>query len=186
MLSRLFRRRALDEATASRLYGAIVAAARSPGLYAGIGVPDSIEGRFESLVLHMVLLMRRLEPGGEQARATGQRVFDLFCGQMDNALRELGVGDLSVPKKMRVVGEAYFGRAAAYGPSLESGDAEALAEVLIRTVFDGENESGPATSLATYAITSATRLAEQGEDEIVAGRPDFPHAADFSSGEIVS
>src|SRR5215475_12061705 len=114
MLGRLFggRRNTSDMATA--LYGAIVAAARAPGLYGSLGVPDTISGRFEMLVLHAFLVFNRLQAGGPAEHAASQAAFDLFCTDMDRSLRELGIGDLGVPKRMRQVGEAFYGRTRAY------------------------------------------------------------------------
>jgi len=170
---------------AAPLYGVIVARARSPALYAEIGVPDDVSGRFEMVVLHAVLLIRRLEMGGESARAAGQRVFDHFCRDMDNSLREMGIGDLSVPKHMRRVGEAYFGRMAAYQVGLSANDAAALAEAIERTVFGGNNASPPAHALAVYALAVAESLAKQSDESIVSGPLDFPEAeAFFSAGTI--
>jgi len=174
MFSRLFRRGRRDDSTAPFLYGAIVASARTPALYSEIGVPDTVNGRFEMVVLHMALVMRRLDPGGETARATGQTVFDLFCRDMDNSLRELGVSDLKVPKRMRQVGEAYYGRVGAYEPGLTTGNADMLAGAIARTVFAGEDSSRSAKALAAYTIAAADLLAAQDESEIVAARPDFP------------
>lgn len=174
MFNRLFRRDRHQDDTAHLLYGVIVAQARSPGFYADLGVPDSVDGRFEMLVLHMVLLMRRLKSGGEVARAIGQRVFDHFCQDMDHSLRELGVGDLKVPKQMRKVGEAYFGRAATYEPSLQSGNTALLAEAICRTVLSDEDSSGRAHQLSDYLIAAATRLGKQDESDIIGGTPDFP------------
>ena len=174
MLSRLFRRDRRGEAIASSLYGAIVAQARRPALYAGLGVPDSVAGRFEMVLLHTILVTRRLALAGEVGRAAGQGVFDLFCRDMDHSLREMGVGDLSVPKKMRKVGEAYFGRAAAYEPGLAAGDAAVLTEPIGRTVFIEEAGPGAAGALALYAVAAAEKLKAQDEAAITAAGPDFP------------
>lgn len=184
MFSRFFPRSRRDRDNAASLYGAIVAQARSAAFYAVIGVPDSVGGRFEMVVLHMILVTRRLESGGEAARTAGQAVFDHFCKEMDNALREMGIGDLSVPKHMRRVGEAYFGRLAAYGPALSSGDVAVLAEAIERTVFGGAGVSPSAQSLAAYAVAAADCLGNQDESVIVGGGPDFPDIGQFVAGEV--
>jgi cytochrome b pre-mRNA-processing protein 3 len=183
MLSRLFRRDRRGEAIASSLYGAIVAQARRPALYAGLGVPDSVAGRFEMVLLHTILVTRRLALAGEAGRAAGQGVFDLFCRDMDHSLREMGVGDLSVPKKMRKVGEAYFGRAAAYEPGLAAGDAAVLAEPIGRTVFTEDSGLGAAGALAAYAVAAADKLKAQDEEAIRAAGPDFPDPELFVAAE---
>src|SRR3954447_23871272 len=93
-------------ATIDALYGMIVAQARSPRFYRDYGVPDTVNGRFEMIALHTVLLLRRLADGSPDLRQVGQEVFDRFCDDMDASMREMGVGDLAVPKKMRRVGAA--------------------------------------------------------------------------------
>jgi cytochrome b pre-mRNA-processing protein 3 len=185
MLSRLFRRDRRGEAIASSLYGAIVAQARRPALYAGLGVPDSVAGRFEMVVLHMILVTRRLASATEPAHEAGQGVFDLFCRDMDHSLREMGVGDLSVPKKMRKVGEAYFGRAAAYEPGLAAGDADMLAEPIGRTVFAEEAEPGAVGPLALYAVAAVETLKAQDEEAIIAVGPQFPDPESFRAREAL-
>lgn len=179
MFSRFFRGEKRQDETAAFLYGAIVAAARAPTLYSDIGVADGVDGRFEMMLLHMALVTRRLEHGGDVAREAGQRAFDLFCRDMDNALREMGVSDTRVPKRMRQVGEAYFGRIAAYEPGLAAGNIEILAEAMGRTVFDGESSSGPARALAQYSIVAVERLAAQHEDAIIGDGPNFPDVGSF-------
>ena len=113
------------------LYGMIVAQARSPAFYADYGVPDSVQGRFDLIVLHLVLVLARLgrdhkprpgpgrHSGPSRARSLGQTLgqglLDAFCRDLDANLREMGVGDLAVPREMRRFGEASYGRQAAYG-----------------------------------------------------------------------
>ena len=101
-----------------RLYGAIVAQARAPEFYTDYGVPDTVEGRFDMVVLHVYLVFRRLAEAGEAARARGQEMFDLFIEDMDASMRELGVSDLAVPRKMRAMAEGYYGRTGVYDAAL--------------------------------------------------------------------
>ena len=96
------------------LYGAIVAQSRHAAFYMGYGVPDTMHRRFDLIVLHMVLLLARLDRGGRSARDLGQKLFDLFCRDLDANLREMGIGDLAVPKRMRGFAEAFYGRQTAY------------------------------------------------------------------------
>lgn len=182
MFSDFFTRFRRDDNNPAVLYGAIVTQARSAALYSGIGVPDTVGGRFEMVVLHAILLSRRLEEGGEMARATGQAVFDQFCRDMDNSLREMGVGDLSVPKHMRRVGEAYFGRTAAYGPGLGAEDPAVLAEAIERIVFGGGEVSSSAISLANYVLAAAEELSSQDENAILANGPGFPRVEAYVPG----
>jgi cytochrome b pre-mRNA-processing protein 3 len=142
-MMRLFRRGS-GQASIDALYGAIVAQARHPAFYRAYGVPDSVEGRFDMIVLHLWLVLRRLRQEAE-TRSLGQAVFDLFCRDMDANLREMGVGDLAVPKQMRNIGEAFYGRAGSYDRAIAQ-DARALAEALGKNVF------GTATALTTAGV----------------------------------
>src|SRR4051812_39205327 len=99
-LSRLFSPRPAVLA-GRRLYASAAAQARSPGLYAILGAPDTVEGRFELYSLHVALMLRRLKEQGPQAAETAQGLFDAYIQALDDALREMGVGDLAVGKKMR-------------------------------------------------------------------------------------
>jgi cytochrome b pre-mRNA-processing protein 3 len=163
------------EETIDRLYGAIVAHARLPVFYRVLAVPDTIGGRFDLLVLHVHLLFRRLAGANEAQRAAGQAVFDRFILDMDDSLRELGVGDLTVPKRMRSMGEAFYGRAAVYDAAIaESGD-DALAAALLRNVY--ANDTGAvknAFRLAGYVRNTVSALTAQDAARIVAGDAKFP------------
>src|SRR3990172_4805977 len=108
MIFRLFRHTPRDDSIAA-LYGTIVAQARAPAFYRNYGVPDTINGRFEMITLHTILLLDRLEGEPDAIRGLGQELFDAFCRDMDANLREMGVGDLAVPRKMRGIGEAFYG-----------------------------------------------------------------------------
>src|SRR6516225_6621533 len=94
------------KAAGQRLYAATVAAARAPELYHSLGAPDTPDGRFELYTLHVLLVLERLRSQGEPGRATAQALFDAYLSGLDNGLRELAVGDLSVAKTMRKLGEA--------------------------------------------------------------------------------
>ena len=102
-----------------RLYTAAVAQARTPVFYARMGAADTVEGRFEVYTLHLVLLLRRLKGQGAVASEVSQALFDAYLRGLDDGLRQMGVGDLSVGKKMRKLGEAFYGRAKAYDKALE-------------------------------------------------------------------
>jgi cytochrome b pre-mRNA-processing protein 3 len=158
MLSRLFGRKPPEARIAATLYGAIVAQAREPALYARLGVPDTVSGRFEMLVLHVFLVIRRLRDGGATGAALGQAIFDAFCTDMDRSLREFGVGDLGVPKRMRQMGEAFYGRTRAYGEAVDAGDAIALAASMGRNILKDRGNPQAAMPLARYALAAASDL----------------------------
>ncbi len=157
---------------ASRLYAAAVGQARAPGFYADLGAPDTIEGRFELYSLHVILLLRRLRGEGGEAAETGQALFDTFTSALDNALRETGVGDLTVPRRMRRLGEAFYGRAKAYEAAF-GGDADALQALIGRTVFAGEGGEGRA-ALAAYVRRCEGALAAQSLAAVLDGEVAWP------------
>lgn len=136
MVLGLLRRNRLER-PAYLLYGAAVAAARDPYFYAELGVPDTVDGRFDMVSLHVYLVVRRLGALPEPGPKLAQAVFDAMFSDMDVNLREMGVGDLSVAKRNRAMWEAFHGRAAAYQAALAAGDDGALEEALRRNVWRG-------------------------------------------------
>jgi cytochrome b pre-mRNA-processing protein 3 len=167
-------RRAGHERTGFVLYGAAVAAAREPYLYATHGVPDTLDGRFDLIGLYAILLIHRLrflpEPGPKLAQA----VFDAMFSDMDVALREMGVGDLSVGKRVRAMWEAFHGRARAYEQALASTDPLALTQALARNVWRGATPpEGAAEALARLARAQQKHLATQAEADLFAGKVNF-------------
>ncbi len=167
-------RRNRRSATISALYGMIVAQARMPCFYREYGVPDTINGRFDLIVLHLSLLLDRLahDPA---LRDLGQGIFDLFCQDMDHNLREMGVGDLAVPKQMRRMGEAFYGRAQAYRTALAAGDEKALAEALRRNIYGKSPAATAAASpLAGYMREALRDLAAQDATQLADGILRFP------------
>jgi cytochrome b pre-mRNA-processing protein 3 len=171
MIFPLFRRSART-GTISALYGAIVAQARLPGFYRDYAVPDTVEGRFELIVLHLALVLNRLaeEPA---LRALGQGVFELFCQDMDHNLREMGVGDLTVLKQMRRMGGAFYDRAQAYREALAASGDEALAEILTRNIYDGAANQ-QAHRLAAYMREAVGHLKALDQATLAAGNLRFP------------
>ena len=178
MIFQLFRR-ARDDPSIASLYGTIVAQARAPDFYQSFAVPDTVNGRLEMILLHTVLLLRRLER--EPATGPlGQAIFDLFCQDMDANLREMGVGDLAVPRSMRRIGEAFYGRQAAYRAALDSGDPQALVEVLRRNVLDGR-QGAEAERLAAYVRAATHALATRDIAELRQGKLGLPDPANLET-----
>ena len=163
-------------ATIDALYGAIVAQARRPSFYLAFGVPDTAEGRFEMIALHLALLCRRLGRAGESARSLSQGVFDMFCTDMDHNLREMGVSDLRVPKTMRKLGEAFYGRLDAYDRALAADGDDALAAALARNALDGASAAAArfAGPLAGYVRAAARGLDAAPIAQFQDGQVGFP------------
>ncbi|HYC68933.1 ubiquinol-cytochrome C chaperone family protein [Brevundimonas sp.] len=170
MLQNLFRTRP-RERLGEPLYELAVRQARDPRFYTQLGVADRIDARFELYTLHVLLLVMRLRDEGEGGADTAQLLFDTYVSALDHALRELGVGDISVGKKMRKLGEAMYGRMTAYEPPLRAGDHAALAEGLARNVFERDDPAAGET-LAAYALASRARLAAQ-DFKAVTTAPDW-------------
>lgn len=147
------------------LYVLAVEQARQPTFYTQMGVADRIDARFELYTLHVLLLYVRLRHDGPRGAELAQAMFDHYVSALDNALRELGVGDVSVGKKMRKLGEALYGRMATYEKALTDSDAEALKAAIARNVYESEDvQLGEA--LAKYTLDSHVSLKNQTIAEI--------------------
>jgi cytochrome b pre-mRNA-processing protein 3 len=157
--------------TIETIYGMIVTRAREPLFYRDLGVSDTINGRFDLLILHLWMVLRRLRPmeGGVEL---AQALFDRFCADMDANLREMGVGDLTVPKRMQAFGEAFYGRAAAYDLALTEGE-EALAQALRKNVLDGARPD-EARRLAAYVEIVIKDLAARDDAALQSAQWAFP------------
>ena len=156
------------------LYASAARQARQPAFYASLGVADSAEKRFELLTLHVTLIVLRLRGQGEAAGETSQHLFDTFVQALDDALREMGVGDLSVGKKMRKLGEAFYGRVRNYDEAFTAlPDREPLAAIIRRTVLmaDAASETQP---LADYAMAAMARLEAEPIDNLLQGEAPWP------------
>jgi cytochrome b pre-mRNA-processing protein 3 len=159
--------------TIEAIYGMIVTQAREPLFYRDLGVPDTVNGRFDLLLLHLWLLLRRLNSlEGGASGALSQALFDQFCSDMDDNLREMGVSDLKVPKRMQAFGEAFYGRTAAYDLALTEG-REALAQALCKNILNGENLA-QARRLAAYAEAAMAALDGSDEAALLTGSCRFP------------
>ena len=161
------------ERTGFVLYSASVAAARDPFFYADLGVPDTLDGRFDLVGLHAALLIRRLRALPPPGAAIAQAVFDAMFSDMDINLRELGVGDRTVARNVRAMWEAFHGRATAYEAALDAPDPAALEAALARNIWRGEAAPGAAT-LAGVVRALVARLDATPQAELFAGRFSFP------------
>ncbi len=165
ILQRLFARKPNP---AAALYDAIVAAARQPRFFAEWGVPDTVDGRFDVIVLHLFLVLDRLK--GEPAEIR-QKLIDYFFSDMDNSLREMGVGDVSVGKKVRKMAEAFYGRLTAYSTALREGEV-ALVASIERNVYAGEKNVST-VALAHWVVLAHTALSTQPVENILLANLKF-------------
>jgi cytochrome b pre-mRNA-processing protein 3 len=163
----------------ARLYERVATASRDPGLYLKLGIPDTVEGRFESLSLHVMLLLRTLRGRPSPADEVAADLADALFRDLDASLREMGIGDTTVPKRMKKLAEAFYGRARAYDGSLDAGDQTALAVTLGRNVQGSE---APAPALARYALAADLALKAQSLDALLQEGPHFPKPDAFTEG----
>lgn len=175
MILSLFRKNTATEPVYA-IYRAIVAQSRQPVFYAEWQVPDTVTGRFDMISLHLALLFRRLRSETGPQKNFSQAVFDLFFSDMDRSLREMGVGDLGVPKKIQKMGNIFFGLLAALNEAMDRKDVTAVEAVLSRNIFNGE--FGPHIhALAEYMLAKDAVLATQPADAITGGTIQFETAA---------
>ena len=168
ILDRLFRPRPAKAAGAA-LYARAVEQSRLPTLYADFGAPDTVEGRFEIYTLHVVLLLDRLRREGEGTGVVSQALFDTYVKALDHALREMGVGDLSVGKKMRRLGEAFYGPGKSYDAAFAPlPDTAALEALLIRTVY-ADAAHPRLHDLTAYVLAQRAALSAQPIEALLAG-----------------
>lgn len=179
MFQRLFgRERARNRQIIDALYAAIVAAARRETFFSEWQVPDTPLGRFEMLSLHMFLLQHRLRGETGPARDIAQELIDDFFTEVDHSLRELGIGDVGVPKRMKKLARMYYGRTLAYGAAIEAGDRAELAAALARNIRPEAAAWPQAPMLAAHVLQAVSALASQPVDDICAGTLVFPEPGD--------
>ena len=184
MIPPLFRR---PGRTIDALYGVIVAQARDPRFYKIFAVPDTVLGRFDLVVLHLALVLRRLRDGDDRMRTLAQGLFDEFCRDMDHNLREMGISDPGVPRQMRKVGEAFYGRAQAYDVALAAHGQEALTQALARNVYAEASESQIAAArLAAHVRHVVEGLAAQPLERLARGAMYFPEPIETLASAVES
>jgi cytochrome b pre-mRNA-processing protein 3 len=161
-----------NRAPAEALYGSLVDQARQPAFYATLGVPDTVDGRFEMVALHVFLVLHRLkaEPATEDFR---QALFDTMFADMDRSLREMGVSDLSVGRHVKNMAKGFYGRVAAYESGLADAQDAALGEAIRRNVYGTLPASPDVGPLVAYLRANVAALAAQDAGDILAGQPRF-------------
>ena len=167
----LFRRSNPHEDAGSLLYAAVVEKARDPLFYTNLGVPDTVNGRFDMVIIHAMLVLRRLRGGGKLADKAGKALLELLFTDMDQTLREMGVGDMGIGRHIKKMAKALFGRAEAYEAGLDSDDpamiTQALKENLYRQSTPDDAVIGPMTD---YLRRAAAHAQTESVAEIIAGR----------------
>lgn len=182
MLTRLFGSNPLKtpgdrrgDEVARRLYEGLVAQARDPRFYTDLGVPDSVDGRFELLALHSFLVFHRLRADRAATEDLAQRLFDIMAFHLDQSVRTSGPGDLGSAKRLRAMGEALMGRYRAYEAGLAAGEPQALEEALRRNLLGTVPAPDPlqVRALAAYVRASVAASAEKPLAALQAGGAIF-------------
>ncbi len=173
IFAKFFRRPDPLEDAAHALYTALVGKARDPVFFTTLGVPDTVNGRFDMVVIHAMLLLRRLRDGGPQADATAKALLELLFRDMDQSLREMGVGDMGISRHIKKMAKALFGRSAIYEDGLD-GDAAALAAALRANLYRHSEVGDPQIAgMCDYLRRAAAHLAPQSLAAIMDGRVDL-------------
>lgn len=152
-----FFRKSPGNAAVEAAYQSIVAQSRQPRFYAEWGIADTVTGRFDMITLHLALMLRRLksDPAGA---ALAQGLVERFFVDMDDSIRELGISDIGVPRKVRDMGKLFYGVLNGLSAALDSGEASAVEAVLTKNFFANVASPG-ARALADYALAEAEALA---------------------------
>lgn len=170
----IWQRGSPERRTATKLYGRVVAQAREPRFYAAWGVPDSPEGRLEMVLMHTALVLQRLGSADDAAGRLARTLAETFVTDMDDNMRELGVGDLSVPRKVKKAAAALFDRTVAYSQALAEGHTQALEALLARHLATVGATSPETAEIARYMEAAAGTLATVTNERLLAGDVDFP------------
>jgi len=171
-----WRARRANRLLIDQIHGEIVAAARAPALYRENGVADTIEGRFEMIVLHAALVTRRLLALGSQGAEMAQELVDRVFRGFEDALREMAIGDAGVARRIKTMAGDFAGRSRAYSAALDSGDEAGLAAALARNVYGATTPPPEATGLVRRVVAAAAALDRTPIEDFAAARFRFPAA----------
>lgn len=171
---KFFRARRAEKQVAYSLYKKLVEQARHPTFYIELGVEDSIEGRFDLILLHLFLVDDRLEQAGEQNVSLRRTLHEAMVTDLDRSFREIGVGDMSVGKEMKKVGNAWLGRHIAYSEAFAADDeGQSLVKALAKNIY-GDEVNTHAAELAVYTRKAKQLLALADIETLVGGDLVFP------------
>lgn len=172
----LLTRRSVHADTASELYGRVVAQARAAPYYSAHGVPDTPEGRLEMILLNLVLLLRRLQRGGEATAELTRALSETYVTDMDDCMREMGVSDISVARKVKKAAAALHDRGRDYGAALTAGDRAGLARLIARhamEIVDGAATPG-SERISSHAFEVEAAMSAASLDAVIGGTANLP------------
>lgn len=176
MVFGLFRRKKTNQHIVAAIYERLTASSRHPTLYETMGAPDTVMGRFEMIAAHMVIFFRRTGQGRPAVRDLAQEIVDAFFEDIDHSIREIGIGDMGVPKRMKKFARMFYGRYESYAEAIDAGDREALRAALARNIYPPQRDGSPnpaardVAPLADYFLSRAADLMSVTDEDILAGR----------------
>lgn len=177
MIFGLFGKKNNNQAIVERQYATLTAAARMPELYERLNVPDTVMGRFEMLSAVMILFFRRTRSSQTSGQEIAQEIVDAFFEDVDYSIRELGIGDNTVPKRMKKLAGMFYGRLESYAKAMDENDHEALAAALARNIHPKSAEAVDMHGLADWMFQAEAHLLSQPEELIATGSATLPAVA---------
>jgi cytochrome b pre-mRNA-processing protein 3 len=172
MFDGFFKKRKLKQ-IAYELYISAVGRARHIEFYTELGVPDTLEGRFDMISLHVFLVLRRLKGEGQPMQELGQAIFDAMFADMDRNFREMGFGDIGVGNRVKKLVQAFYGRVAAYDEGL-NGEDSILISALRRNVYRSADVTDEQVlNLAGYLRSQATNIDKNDLEAFASGKAGF-------------
>lgn len=175
MVFGIFKKKNNNHAIVDRQYAILTQAARQPGFYLHMDVPDTVMGRFEMLAIVMILYFHRTKDASISGQEIAQEIVDAFFQDLDHSMRELGIGDQGVPKRMKKFAGMFYGRLESYAAALDGADADALAAALRRNIYPQADETAPdMCALAKWMMMASETLSSQSEDAVVTGSATLP------------
>jgi cytochrome b pre-mRNA-processing protein 3 len=182
---RWFAGRAARKEAAEKIYDAIVAQSRNPAFYLRCGVPDTLSGRFDMLVIHMFVVLQILKLGGREGQLLAQEIVEAFIREMDTMVRDLGVSDRNVPKEVRKIAQLFYGQLLAYSTALQRNEAKGLANEVWKSFQSGEGASSAsiaAEAISTYMRQAIKNIQEMPLNMLLQGNIRFPEIAAQRNG----
>lgn len=188
MIFGLFKSKKHNKAIVERQYSALTSAARFPVFYSDLAVPDTVMGRYEMLSIVMILFFRRTARSQTSGQEIAQEIVDAFFQDLDHSIRELGIGDQGVPKRMKKLAGMFYGRLESYAKAIDAEDHGQLALSLARNIHPGQDPAPDMRALAEWIFLAERQLAAAGEDDIARGNVVVPQpdpAADAGLGSEI-
>lgn len=177
MIFGLLRKKNANQRIVERQYAHLTAAARQPYLYAALDVPDTVMGRLEMLSAVLILYFRRTRSSATSGQEIAQQIVDAFFQDIDHSIRELGISDVGVPKRMKKLAARFYGRLESYAAALDGGSKDTLALALKRNIYPQETETAPDMhGLARYLFAAEAHLTATEERVIETGEAQLPPA----------